>query len=57
MFDDSTPHSTEWRIEQQQVTQLLSLVGQLSLQLVTGLLSELLHSLALVVQRLACCEQ
>ena len=57
MFDDGTPHSTEWRIEEQQVTQLLSLVGQLSLQLVTGLLSELLHSLALVVQRLACCEQ
>ena len=57
MFDDGTPHSTERRIEQQQVTQLLSLVGQLSLQLVTGLLSELLHSLALVVQRLACCEQ
>ena len=57
MFDDSAPYSTQRRVEQQQVTQLLPLVCQLSLQLVTSFLSELLYSLALVVQCLACCEQ
>ena len=53
MLNDSTPHSTKGRVEQEQVTQLLSFVVKLNLQLVAGLLAELLDTLALVVQRLA----
>ena len=56
MFDDSTPDSTEWRVEEEQVAQLLSFVRQLGLKFVTRLLPELLHSLTLVVQSLARCE-
>ena len=55
MLDDSAPNSTERRIKKEKITEFLSLVRQLCFQLVTCFLSELLHSLALVVQGLASC--